>query len=156
MGNPGAPTKYKPEYCQEMLDYFDIEPYRTVTKKVMTKKGELLEIEEDEANDFPNFAGFAVKIKVTPETLLNWSKTHDNFKEVYSLCKACQENYLSVNGNKGLINTAFGIFTAKNVTKWRDRLPEEKDDININVNNDLNVSKQDILERIDQLKQKDE
>jgi hypothetical protein len=130
----GQPTLYKPEYVQEFLDYFDVEPYREVMKKIHTKQGDVIEIPENESNDFPSLSGFAVKIGVHRDTLLEWSKVHPEFGAVYSRAKDFQENFILVNGNKSLIHPQFGMFTAKNVLGYRDKQPDEVDVI-VNNNN---------------------
>jgi len=131
----GRPSDYDPKYVQMLLDYFDIKPYQEKTKKVLTG-GALVEIPFSEASDFPTLAGFAVKIGKHRDTLHRWSEEHPEFSDAYKRAKDFQENYLAVNGNKGLIAPAFAIFTAKNVLGWRDKQPGEADVIvNNNVSN---------------------
>jgi hypothetical protein len=129
----GRPSEYDPKYADMLLEYFDVPPYVEQIKKLITKKGEVIEVPTDVPSDFPTLAGFAIKLGVHRDTLLEWSKTHPEFSGAYKRAKDFQEHYLTVNGNKGLIDTAFGIFTAKNVLKWRDRQPGEEDKININL-----------------------
>lgn len=131
----GRKPKYRDEFCDELIKYFSVEPYRVVTKKIVTKKGDVIEIEMDVANDTPTFAGFAAKIGVNRDTLLAWCKENQDFDYVYKLAKEYQENFLVVNGSKGLIPPAFAIFTLKNVAKWRDRQPDEHDTVVNNYNN---------------------
>lgn len=128
---PGRPTDYDPKYVQMLIDYFSEPPYVEKTKIVMNKWNMQVEIPYDDATDFKSLAGFAVKIGVHRETLLNWSKQHPDFFDAYKRAKDFQENYLVVNGNKGLVNPAFGIFTAKNVLNWRDK---KEIDVRDNVN----------------------
>lgn len=120
----GRPTLYDPKYCQMLEDYFSEAPYREVTRKTKIN-GEEIENTKLEATDFKSLAGFALSIGVHSETLLNWSKEHAEFFESYKKAKDYQQLYLTVNGNRGLINTAFGIFTAKNVIGWADRLEQK-------------------------------
>lgn len=116
MSESGRPTLYKERYCKDIIDYFSVKPYEKVGDDYC-------------AADFPSFAGFASKIGVHRETLLNWCEEYQEFFDAYKRAKELQENFLIVNGNRGLINTAFGIFTAKNVLKWSDKPAEEtKDD----------------------------
>ena len=104
----GRPTDYKPEFCQMMEQYFSVKPYEEKNGK-------------QEASDIPTLAGFAVSIGVHRETLLNWCKIYPDFFDTFKRAKEYQENWLSINGNKGLINPAFSIFTAKNIINWRDK-----------------------------------
>lgn len=104
----GRPTKYKPEYVQEFIDYFSEAPYKVVNNMKI-------------ANDFRTIASFARKIGVNKDTLHEWRKVHPEFSDAYKLAEQYQEEYLSTNGTLGLINPAFSIFTAKNVINWRDK-----------------------------------
>jgi hypothetical protein len=120
----GAPSKYDPAYCEQLLQYFSIAPYYT-TEKTIIQNGEKFKIPVTEANDMPTYAGFACEIGVHRETLINWTKDFPEFFDAYKRAKEYQERFLIINGQKGLINSAFGIFTAKNVLGWKDRQPEE-------------------------------
>lgn len=143
---PGRPTDYRPEYAVMLLAYFGVDldvPY------IITADG-------PQARDFPSLAGFAAKIGVHRETLLNWSKDEEGkaeFAHAYRLAKDLQENFVIVNGNKGLLNTAFAIFTAKNVLGWRDRQPGETD-VSVNVNNLASKPDDELDRRIAELERK--
>lgn len=103
------PSLYDEKYIDEMLEYFSIEPY------------EISPTGKRQATDIPTFAGFCSKIGIHRETLLNWTEVHEKFFDAYKKCKDLQEQWLAVNGNAGLINPAFAIFTAKNILNWRDK-----------------------------------
>lgn len=124
----GRPTEYDKKYAQELHDYFKVEPYKKKFREEFDeKKGEIIKIEtgEVEANDIPTLAGFAIKIGVHRDTLHEWANKHDEFSDAYKMAKEYQEHFLTTNGLKGLISTAFGIFTAKNILGWRDRQEHE-------------------------------
>lgn len=104
----GRPTDFKEEYTQKLIDYFSVKPYEEINGKLV-------------ASDIPTLAGFACLIGQHRETLRNWCEQSPEFFAAFQKAKEFQENWLAVNGNKGLINPAFGIFTAKNVTTWRDK-----------------------------------
>lgn len=106
--NPGQPTKYKEEYCQEMIDFFDVE---CVTYGPRDKK----------INKFPTFERFALKIGVHHQTLLNWRDANPQFFEAYIKCKEIQKDLLIEGGLSGHYNAAFTMFLAKNVTDLRDK-----------------------------------
>lgn len=136
---PGRPSGYKPEYVKELIEYFSISPYRQVNKKITEKlesgDSKVLEIAQfdesgraiNETSDFPTFAGFAISIGVHRDTLVEWSKNYAEFSDAYKKAKDYQENWLAVNGNRGLLPPAFAIFTAKNILGWRDKQPDEVD-----------------------------
>lgn len=137
---PGRPSEYDSKYCQEILKYFGVKPYET------NERG------REVAADLPTLAGFASKIGVHRDTLHQWTKDHPEFSDAYKKAKDLQENFIVVNGNRGLINTAFAIFTAKNVLGWRDKQPGEEDKTIIN--NFTNKSDEDLDRRIEELTEK--
>ena len=100
--NPrGRPTAYKPEYCQELLDYFSIRPYETLEVKDNT--GQVKEAKPI-PNLFPTLARFACKCGVTRDTLYEWSTAtnedgslkHPEFSYAYKRAKEFQEAILVI------------------------------------------------------------
>jgi hypothetical protein len=122
MAHPGGrPTKYDKKYCKEMVEFFNIEAYR-ISKIIKTNKdGSTEEREIEVANDLPLFSKFAVNIGVHRDTLHEWKDKHEEFSDAYKKCKEIQRNILIINGLRGLYQTAFAIFTAKNITDLRDK-----------------------------------
>lgn len=137
----GRPTKYKPEYCQQMIDYFSIAHTRIDVIETISKSGasqsektskraskEVTTREKVQANTLPTFNKFAMMIRVDNDTLTEWKKVHPNFSLAYKECKALAENMLCHNALNGFYNPAFAIFYAKNNTSMRnDPLPEDDD-----------------------------
>lgn len=123
----GRPTKYKPEYCEKIIEYFDVKPYIQRTKTIRQKDGSVSEIEEDYPNDLPTLAGFSVSIDVDRDTLKEWAKVHPDFSAAYKKAKAMQYDFLVTNGMRGLTVPSFTIFAAKNIMYWRDKQPGEED-----------------------------
>lgn len=116
----GRPTKYDPIYCKQIIEFFDIEPinYKDIT--ITYKDGSTKEFTEEEAAPLPMLSGFANKIGVDRETLLEWTKQHPEFSTAYKKAKQLQTEFIMHNGLRGNYNPAFAIFTLKNVAKWRD------------------------------------
>lgn len=161
----GRPSSFKPQYVAELIKYFSKPAYSQVVKKVsekveidgasQTKIIEIPQCRDDgtpvlEASDFPTMAGFAISIGVHRDTLQEWAKNYAEFSDVYKKAKDFQENYLAVNGNRGLLPPAFAIFTAKNVLGWRDKQPDEVDVV---VNNHA-LSEEQLDNRIEELLKK--
>ncbi len=124
-GKRGQPTKYKPEYCEELIKFFDRAPFREI--EVVTKsKGGYEKIEKKRVpNQLPFFSAFARKIGVHVDTLHEWKKKHKEFSEAYKKAKALQKEFLIQNGLVGLYNATAFIFTAKNLTDMRDKTEVE-------------------------------
>lgn len=77
----GAPTKYDPTYCDEIIAFFDVEKYKDVvaeTEVRITKQGRTEHTKyKTVANDLPHLEAFARKIGVTYATLYNWAHGKD-------------------------------------------------------------------------------
>lgn len=117
----GQPTKYKPEYCQRIIEFFSVPPYREVQVSHRDKKGEEFFTTEERMNDPPYFSQFARSIGVTEETLYTWAERHSEFSEAFKMAHKLQEEFISLIGLKGLSNPACTIFFLKNKHGWKDR-----------------------------------
>ena len=98
----GRPTKYKPEFPALLLDYF----HETIYER---KKLPFLSLFARQ------YAG------VCEDTAIEWTKVHPEFSEAYKKAKDMQKEFLIEQGLEGNYNTAFAIFTAKNITDMRDK-----------------------------------
>lgn len=116
----GRPSGYYPEICQELIDFFSVQPFRT-KKVITTGKNDYYKEEEVEiANPLPHLVTFARKIGVSYYTIWNWGKIHPEFSDALKEVEKMNERMLMDNALKGLYNSTFSIFTAKNKFGWRD------------------------------------
>lgn len=122
----GRPTKYKPEYCQKLIDFFDKEVYEDVKLPHYGKDGSLKwEDIKRMPNKLPTIVDFAKSIKVGTNTVRDWKrKKHPSYQEAFSVAyayaKELQKNFIIQNGLQGLYNPGFAIFVAKNITDMKD------------------------------------
>lgn len=106
--------KYKPEYCDMLIDYFS-QPSTRIEYKRTYFKGELSsETPIVIPNEYPTFEMFAAKIGVTRETLLNWCDEYPQFKHYYARAKEIQLGKLTSNAMIGLYNPLYAKFEATN------------------------------------------
>ena len=117
----GRPTDYDPKYCDELLDYFNIEPHFETPVERQLKNGTVETSIRFIPSDLPTLAGFACKIGVHRDTLNQWSKDHPEFSDAIKKGKEHQERILVINALKNGYNPAFSIFFAKNNLGWKDR-----------------------------------
>ena len=117
---PGQPTKYKPEYCQQLIDYFSIEPLEIIREQEITDTEGDKYISRRLPQRFPWFEGFARKIGVHRNTLKNWCNEHPEFAEAYDTAKDLQREFIVDVALSGAAPPSFAIFTMKNVCGWRD------------------------------------
>lgn len=132
----GRPIKWKPEYNDLIIGFFDVEAFKEVETVTYGKN----EYEKHEpkllANHFPTLEKFAHSIDVNTDTLVEWAKydeedTENNvpdeehrcigFSAAYTRAKQLQKSVLIDGGISGVFNGQFAIFVAKNITDMKDR-----------------------------------
>lgn len=119
--NGGCPTLYKEEYCQQIIDYFDIEPNELIDIPHY-KNGEVSWVDKKlVASKLPKFHEFAKSIGVTHKTLLNWCDKHEEFLQAYTYAKELQKYFIAENGLNNVYNAQFAQFVMKNITDWKDK-----------------------------------
>ena len=96
----GRPTAYKPEYVQELIDFFNVDKDEGV---------------------LPLLSGFACKIGVHRGTLNDWAAKHEEFADAYARAKEHQERLLIANGLNGTFNSQFAMFVGKSILGLRDK-----------------------------------
>ena len=135
----GRPSKFKKEYCNELVDHME--------------KG-------------LSFESFAAVINVNRDTLYEWAKVHSEFSDAQKLGQEKSRLFWEQKGIDGLFNESFGegqgsrslnatvwIFNMKNRFGWRDKQPGEEDKT-IKHEGEIKVSKVDLEERVKLLKSK--
>ena len=123
MAHPGGrPTKYRPEYCEEIIEYFERPPQRIEYKREYNHDGSIKKEEPITLGaEFPSLAGFAAKIGVDKLTLLRWKDEHKEFCSAYTRAKEIQENIWLINGMGGQYNSQFAQFFGKNCLGYKDK-----------------------------------
>ena len=96
----GRKSKYKPEYCEQLVKFFDVE--------------------EPTVKTLPLFEDFAKKIKVSTAALWNWKQKFPDWAEAYEIAQDRQRAAMIRIGLAGQAQPAFIIFSMKNMCKWTD------------------------------------
>ena len=130
----GRPTQYRPEYCEEIIEYFDVAPYTTSVKTITTKNGSIIEEPITLPNDARFMVGFERLIGVSLQTLHNWCKEYPEFLEAFTQAKELQARHVAVNALNGTYNGGFAQFMLMNTAGWRN-----KSDLEQNVTGDCGV-----------------
>lgn len=133
----GRPSKYKPEYCEEIIKFFSGPKMKQVVKseRTITKANGTTETFKEYmymAEDLPTFNQFARSIGVNEDTVVEWAKPenkkkYDGFSVSYNIAHKLQKEFLVDNALKGLHPPATFIFTAKNITDMRDKVETDID-----------------------------
>lgn len=130
----GRPTKYKPEYCQMMLDFFDIEVMKRVEIEVKPNIKDVRYV----PNTFPTITRFASKIGVTRDTLYEWASKKDEkgnlvnaeFSDTLTRCQDLQETLMVEGGLSGAYDSKVLIFLAPNLTRLKNKV-EVSSEVNL-------------------------
>lgn len=146
----GRPSSYRPEYAQQMVDYFD-QPAWDVTNP----DGSVTE------GFFPTLAGFCCEINVTKVTLRGWANAKDmdgtplwpEFLSAFEHCKERQEQVFSQGYMRGkYFNPMIGTLIAKNLMDWRDK-QEIESQVTQTVEATISVAGS-LVETLDKIKRK--
>jgi len=114
----GRPSNYKPEYCQQMIDFFNREPTREV-KTIFQGKNWTKEEVKIIPNDFPTFERFSFNINTYPEIISRWTVQHRDFHQAYLRAKALQKDLLVRGAIQGAYDSKFSQFLACNITDYK-------------------------------------
>ena len=99
MAKMGAPSKYKPEYCQDIIAYF-----------------------KDAANEsLPLFEEYATNLDISKSTLYKWAEDHEDFSDAMKKAKQIQETKWIQGSLSNKYNVSFAIFMGKNCFGWTDK-----------------------------------
>jgi len=147
----GRPTKYDPSVVDKITEFFNKAPYKEVMQKIVTKSGDVVEVPMEKANDFPTLAGFALSIGIDRDTLKEWAKEYPDFSAAYKKAKEAQENFLMVNGLKGLVQQPTAIFGLKNYSGFTDKQEIKHEG---QIDSKVTVAPIDIEERVNAIKEK--
>jgi hypothetical protein len=110
----GRPSKYYPELCDELEDFFNVEPYEE-------KDGKRI------PNDLPTLVSFARKKNISLSAIYDWidpkhASFHPEFLQTYErVVKHAQKEHILQNGLQGLFTPQFTKFVAVNLTDMREQ-----------------------------------
>lgn len=118
----GRPTKYKPEYAQKLIEYFNIEDEKKKTITLTLKNGLTVEEEKIVAPKFPTLEEFGWLIGVSTDAMNEWVEKYPEFRGAMVYAKQRQKQILISNTMAGRYHAGFAQFVAKNF------YPEMKDE----------------------------
>lgn len=130
MAKRGRPTKYKPEFCEKMIDFFDQPIYEDV--KINHYKNDKLIFTDIKRlpTKLPTLTDFCKSLNLPYFTVREWlDKKCKGFKiefsQAFMYARTLQKNHLIQASLMGLYNPIFAKFTAVNLTDMRDKKEEE-------------------------------
>ncbi len=116
----GRPTKYKPEYCQQIVDFFDVEPFEIEETTTTLPNGSQVTHKKKVAIEYPMLIDFVMKIGVSYDAIQDWNKKYPDFNRALKSAKKFQEKIIVQNAFKNRYDKTFSIFALKNISGWRD------------------------------------
>lgn len=122
MAKTKAIYEYKPEYAQQLLEYFDISAYERV--ELTDKNGKVTDVVIIPASP-PNFYGFARLIGIPSRAVKAWCETHEDFREAWDRAEDCMKDIIFTNGLLGKYEKTVTIFSMKNLFQWTDRVEQK-------------------------------
>lgn len=121
----GRPDKYKPEFCEALIDFFKIDLYSVVQLKESreydvngTLRKESYE-KKPMANRLPTMTAFAEKIGVERHVFKSWVAKYEKFATAFTRAHDLQKDFIINLGLSGVSPPAFAIFVATNLTDMK-------------------------------------
>jgi len=127
----GRPSKYKLEYCEEIIKFFNVEPYEDREIPHYNDEGNIVWTDYKRFGvKLPTLVQFAKNIGVCYSTVYNWQNEkhtsfHKEFLEAYTRAKEMQKDFLIQAGCLGVYNARFAIFAAINITDMKNQITSE-------------------------------
>lgn len=115
-------SKYRPEFCQKILEYFDQPNTKEVKVVIQTRGGGTLTKTENQGVPPRQMSAFARSVGVTGhETLVRWAAKYPEFKRAYKQAKDMIREQILESGTMGHWNAQFTKLYAVNETDMRDK-----------------------------------
>lgn len=127
----GQPTKYKPEFCDKLIEFFDVEPYEKIELPHYQADGKTLKWMDYKLvpQRMPTLRKFAKSIVAGISSVYRWIDEYKDFRDAFTCAKEIRKDWLIDLGLSGLTPPLAYKFTAINVTDMVDtRVIEDKAD----------------------------
>lgn len=108
--------KYKDEYCDMLLEYFSNVEREIIYEEFYFPDGSLKGKRPVQVlpPKLPTIEGFANKIGVIHQTMLNWCKDYPQFNNAYARAKQIQKDIIMTNGAQKQYDSNFSKFLLMN------------------------------------------
>lgn len=117
----GRPTLYKPEYCEQLLSYFEREAADRTPINLVVATSDKGQSFKPIARPFPTLEKWAHDIGVTTMTMRDWEGKHPDFLAAVARAKEIQKQVICADGWTGLVPPATFAFVASNFTDMRQK-----------------------------------
>lgn len=148
----GRPTLYTEEITEKLNEYFSGPFSIERTRQVITKQGDVIEVNETVPAEYKTKAKFALDNNLDRDTLQEWAKIHPTFSVAYKKATLWQEHYLVNNGLSGSVEQPMAIFVLKNNVGYKDK---QEIEANVKSENKHEISTVDVKDRVNLIKGKE-
>jgi hypothetical protein len=121
----GAPTLYKPEYAQAIIDYFEAAQLPGDLAPDDSGPGSGRRQTERIYTHMPTLQGFARSIGTSTKVLKDWEMRHVAFGLACARARDIMDQHLAQGLASGVYNPTGASFVAKNLAGWKDRTEVE-------------------------------
>ena len=121
----GAPTLYRPEYAQAIIDYFESAQLPGDLAPDDSGPGSGKRAVERIYTHMPTLQGFARSIGTHVQRVHEWAKRHPAFAESCARARSIMDEHMARGLASGVYNPTGAVFVAKNLNGWRDRTEVE-------------------------------
>ena len=122
----GRPTKYRREYCDQIIEYFSKPPEEDLFETTYFPNGTIKSQKPIKAPwEFPTFQRFAWSIGVNMAQLQRWQDKHPEFRIAYAHAKEIQEAIWLQESMAGRYNPQFSKFFGVNCLGYKDKVEQE-------------------------------
>ena len=121
---PAGRPKYKKQYCEEIIRFFDV-PQTKIQKVTQITASGVTEFNKEVPENLPTIIGFARKIGVLSETLKEWADKYEEFSVSYRKALELEKEFLIQNGLKGFYQPNIFQFIASNLTDMKNKETKE-------------------------------
>ena len=104
----GRPTKYKPEFCEKIIDFFSGDPYERYKDKDGNPTGLPPKL--------PTIERFSDSIGVSKRTLYDWGKKHVDFLHAIEKAQQKEKLFLMDAALAGIYDRQYSIFIRNGMT----------------------------------------
>jgi len=120
----GQPTKYKEEYCELVVEFFN-RPLWEKKKVQVMDRGRMVLKEIDVPCQLPTIERFALNLGVHKDTIYEWAKVHPKFSDSLRKAQQAQQEILVQHGLSGHYKEGFAKFVAVNFTDMKEKVQQE-------------------------------
>jgi len=136
----GRPSRYKERFCQDIIKFFDVEPWETPRTERRDGDGNVsIEEGKRQYRRMPSLLGFAKSVGVDYVTVYRWvdekgDQFHPEFCKAYNVAMKLRKQWLIDVGLSGLAPANSFKFVAVNCSDMRDKHEHDvKSEIKIDI-----------------------